>query len=95
MDRNLFKIGEVVIVQSVTMPEENGEYLVVDFYWHEIGSCYATGELLPPGFAYKLDSSHIEWDESALRKKYPPADESFKDMMQNIKSNVRVSEGVV
>lgn len=98
MKEALFKIGETIILQSINYPELNGEYTVEGIITAEeaniiyykmfdedyIGPyCYDIGIYLPEE---DIDCRH--WEESALRKKYPPSKLSFQELMQECKSNI-------
>jgi hypothetical protein len=83
----LFSVGEVVILQSVSEPDKNGEYTVIGQY---VGSHSFTKE---PCLVYELDmvaSACTYWTESALRKKHQPGEQSFTELMQTLKSPVSV-----
>ena len=91
MEGAYFKVGEEVILESKSLPECNGEYTVLEvfpkghvlkeaegtvYYCPDIG--YAIGALPPAKF---FDA----WDQSSLRKKHPPSEESFSEMMGKLK----------
>lgn len=91
----LFSVGEEVILCSKDYPEHNGEYYVhkvLDTGQHYI--CRLTGIQYTAisGIGYLLDqpvlhphkNAEAYWSEGALRKKYPPSTESFKEMMSNL-----------
>lgn len=94
----LFSVGEEVILCSVNCPELNGEYTVINVYKEgDIATCQITGKSFiangsESGFGYSLyppnlcDIRGLEalFDQTALRKKYPPSTESFKEMMSNL-----------
>lgn len=93
-----FKVGEEIILQSKEKPNLNGEYVIKkvtrggDSY-----KCRLTGKMVfcPWGieeFGYLLEEVMTAdrdfencWHPSALRKKYKPAEESFKELLNNIK----------
>jgi len=98
MKRPKFKEGEVVIVQSDTRPEFNGEavvFLVVPRLQKIV--CRHTGNLIcreSDGYAYQLEgivpvrANGLEavFKESSLRKKHEPAGVSFQEMMDGLVS---------
>lgn len=90
MKRNLFEVGEIVILESENYPELNGEYPVVGVYFEGL-ALLASGGFEKDTFVYELHgvSSDIEaWVESALRKKYKPSSEDFRSMMNTLKTNI-------
>ena len=101
----LFSVGEEVILCSKECPELDWEYTVDRILCEgEIYQCRVTNTLCrvtkheeESHFAYLLstpllrDERECPIDEKALRKKYPPSTESFKEMMSRL---TRVS-GVV
>lgn len=105
-----FAIGEQVLRQGQYYSEANGEYVIEEIISAEEMKHLHPTMLVPEGLYYGLKGFSVEktnafghktggfshhTHESNLRKKHKPSDESFKDMMQNIKSDVRVEEGVV
>ena len=97
-----FKVGEPVILESVSRPECNEEYLIEKVLIEgDIFICRITGNSVLCGknsgyFSYLLSEptmderyfSEIRWAESALRKKYPPSKLSFNELIKECKSNV-------
>lgn len=89
-----FNIGEQVILQSVRHPELNGgPYTISEQNYMINGRDVNTGEIGPPGYRYQLKEIKtpggpyqigqiVWWQESALRKYYPPADKSFSELME-------------
>lgn len=104
---NLFAIGELVILQSVSDPRNNGkEYTVQrvltkgDEY-----NCRLSGKLLGRdkyAFAYILGEligesniypgQEAPWAESALRKKYNPSEFRYNELIKNL--NTKIQEKV-
>jgi len=85
-----FMLGEVVLLQSKSHPECNGEYSVT-------GIRPPNGERKNPDkitisttFGYTLScdepSSTSCWAESTLRKKHHPGEQSFADLMASLNS---------
>jgi hypothetical protein len=96
-----FSVGEVVILQSETMPECNGEYSVLIVVTGKMSyECPVTGEIIisvADGIGYVLDGGHTDdtgtccqWGEWALRKKHQPGEHSFTDLMASLKNPVSV-----
>lgn len=98
MTHPLFKEGEEVILCSKEQPEDNGEYVVERILNSgELYICRITGKrcidnysqfcyLLNPPVPKKSNKYGVEpaWHESALRKKYPPADKEFTEELKNM-----------
>lgn len=94
--RPLFEVGEEVILQSKSFPQYNGETTVVSVEYRS-GLCVTTGKLLSPNYLYTLGVKSVEvdvWDESALRKKHPPSEHSFTELMEKLKSGEKIEEVV-
>lgn len=90
MKRNLFEVGEIVILESKFYPELNGEYPVLAVEWSD-GVCTTTLNYLPEAFGYELPVTTVAgglWEESALRKKHRPSSEDFQSMMDTLKTNI-------
>ena len=89
-----FSVGEEVILESKDLPEYNGEYVVQskmyglfkDVLTGNIGNCWLYGL----GFTAKYgDSEFSLWAQATLRKKYPPSEMSFSEMLESFnKENV-------
>lgn len=86
-----FAAGEVVILQSVSRPELNGERTVLVVAEH--GQVYRsplTGEHIRNASgqrAYILDvtvtnanGGPVQWSERAMRKRHQPGEHSWKDL---------------
>lgn len=89
-----FAVGEDVILQSVDLPERNGEYSVIEIYM--------PGHIEIDGFPYRItnvtyrldgadepNSSALHngptvWNESALRKKHTPGDMSYQELLSSV-----------
>lgn len=93
----LYQIGEPVILCSKSYPQYNGDGYVVVRYYEQYTTelCRVTGRLVShKAGSYLLDPPRlsqragveISWLQSALRKKHKPADESFHEMMSNLKT---------
>lgn len=108
--KQLFEVGECVILQSVSSPELNGEYHVLDVIeYGDIYECRLSGLLVnfvPPNktpFAYRLEEviSKVKssagltienpWHQTALRKKQQKGDMSFKELMSDLRSNLKTN----
>jgi hypothetical protein len=94
--RPKFEVGEVVILQSKSLPEHNGEYVIahcsvapIDSVIEYKGSYYRH---IKQSVAYFLDGpldhkgDDIFWSESALRKKHIPGELNFTDLMASLSS---------
>lgn len=106
---NWFEVGEEVIIQSISNPQYNGESFIIkgildknDRYKDRLnGTRYFMTD--GPGFIMEQiledktenDGREAVFCSSALRKKHKPSDESFQSIMQSIKSNVSIIEGVM
>lgn len=94
-----FSVGEVVILQSRTRPECNGEYTVV-IVAHPGGRYIdpnhgGTMKNSSAGIGYVLDDPNLisaisegiasaQWAESALRKKHQPGELSYTDLLESL-----------
>lgn len=83
--RPKFADGELVILQSISSPESNGEYTVIR---SEYGTWHiATQEKNWVGYRYFLDDGQeTGWVETSLRKKHYPGELSFTDLMASLSS---------
>ena len=100
MSRPLFQVGEEVILQSKTHPQFNGEYVVEEiFKTGDTGICRVTGQhFIVDSSKYTTFSHHLDkplvltggnmeanvW-ESELKKKPKPSEDSFEELMTNLK----------
>jgi hypothetical protein len=99
----LFNVGEEVKLVSISFPEYNGDYKVlqiipdgetyIDPYTRQ--NCRA---LSGNSYGYILDEylpfaegDTIRFCQSALRKKYPPSDFTFDELIANICSSDMIS----
>lgn len=97
-----FSEGEVVILQSVTMPQYNGEY-IIDKIIHpsEPHICRISGiilenceEIMGYVFTEALldlvanDGGETIWAEIALRKRQEPSELSYTELMQTLRSPI-------
>lgn len=94
----LFKVGEQVILKSVNHPEFNGDYTIITIVTQgDNYKCrYSDKTLNYTGivsyYGYALDricttsDRGIEsiWAEKALRKKYPPSEFTFDQLMNSL-----------
>lgn len=98
-----FSVGEVVILQSKSSPEFNGEYYIacVVFKGQSL-ICRITGfKYISNCFGYLLNKSfdaedsclEALWCESALRKKHQPGEMTFEGLIMSLNNPVNV-EGV-
>jgi len=92
-----FEIGEEVVLVSEMDSSLNGEYVITDIDppHDKDYMCPYTGTFMEPtrSYGYKLDElifvskitgDSICWfDQSALRKKHKPSDESFGEIMNS------------
>lgn len=95
-----YSVGEVIILQSRSLPEYNGEYVVQNIYKPgEKKMCQAGSNIAitdPYRFTYDLGFS-FEWrgavistfQEVALRKKHEPSQMSFQSLIQGINNPVK------
>lgn len=83
-----FAVGEVAILNSVDVPELNGDVTVVSV--HPEGETVAVDgrvfKVRDAPFGYVLDVGQFLFSESALRKKYFPGELSFNDLMASLSS---------
>lgn len=94
MNRPLFAVGEIVVLQSVDCPHLNGERAVLRVIASgEIYTCPLSGRKVrrvSKGFGYLLEGCGVEnmrglvrqWTESALRKRHQPGEYSFDALKQ-------------
>ena len=98
---HLFSIGEKVILQSLTLPEHNGCYIIEaiieaneDFVCRLTGQTIYTNE----GHAYILDTPLVDfiecdgvealWLEESLKKFHEPGEMGYKELIQTLKNSV-------
>lgn len=96
--RQLFSVGEEVILCSKNHPQYNGAYIVDKVVISgEKHTCRITGQsgnvrggsselgyLLNVPHLDAIEGVEIAWSQSALRKKHKPSTESFSEMMRNL-----------
>ena len=83
--RPYFNVGEEVILCSEAAPNLNGEYVVLDFV-HTFNAVCPVTKKFYAGFSYRLSVSVdgcFWWNETALRKKHKPSDQSFKELIKS------------
>jgi len=89
-----FSVGEVVILQSVNLPECNGEYSVTEIWPPDGERKNADKVTISTTYGYSLSCDEADsksaWAESALRKKHQPGEHSFTDLMASLKNPVSV-----
>lgn len=92
-----FKVGEVVILQSKTFPELNGEYVVAVIrengqkYFDRVTGEFSECEFTLGHFGYVLEDCQLKpsrkehmWAESALRKKHERGEMDFTALMNSL-----------
>ncbi len=88
--RPLFQVGEEVILCSKRFPDANGE-AVVTCRFYGLSKNIHSGNIVE-GWKYKTDVMpdriHV-WEESVLRKKHKPSDQSLEDMIAEINKGVK------
>lgn len=72
-----FSEGEVVILQSVHYPEENGETTVLSMRFKE-----------NPINTITLEGKTGEWHECAIRKRQQPGTLTYDQLMQSLRSPI-------
>lgn len=84
--RALFEVGEEVILCSKRQPQYNGEYVVLACEWGYYIDINTNK--YRKGFTYDLgihgDAGNSHWSESNLRKKHPPSELNFTDLMSSL-----------
>lgn len=99
--RPKFEVGELVILQSVDLPERNGEYGVIEIYLPGLAIIDGKPYKLT-AISYRLDGADQTNDslihggptvfhEVALRKKHIPGELSFTDLMASLSSPVLIT----
>lgn len=97
-----FSVGEVVIVQSPYYPESNGEYEVIDIFSYEKFRSYCNKTFSSPGdpIVYRLEGYKVVGNRSPdhitdccsephLRKRHQKGDMSFKELVNDLKTNIQ------
>lgn len=87
--RPLFAVNEVVIICSPADLEHGTEQTIVDLEWSEDSEWE---NYQKETWMYRMagDEEDRYWEESALRKKYPPSSQSFSELMNTLKSSEKV-----
>lgn len=99
--KQLYEVGECVILQSEDYPQYNGEYTVFEIILRgSAARCRISGvdQQAISSFVYALDQPlrsdktgrEVFFLQSALRKKHEPSQQSFKDLMTTLKSPQKV-----
>lgn len=83
-----FSVGEVVILQSVHYPEENGETTVINMRFQENPLNASTLEAMDSGWVYTIEGKTGEWHECAIRKKQQPGTLTYDQLMQSLRSPI-------
>lgn len=96
-----FSVGELIVLQSKSMPQYNGEYTVEGIIKKdERHICRLTKRILVQSddFGYVLstplfdlinnDGYETFWAESALRKRQEPGELSYAQLMQSLRSPI-------
>lgn len=95
-----YSVGEVVILQSIDLPQYNGEYTILKIIEKDAlftcristevfqavgdGYSYIFEEVLTEALSYNFHKE-INWCESALRKKHEGSNYSFSELMSTLK----------
>lgn len=91
MKQALYKVGEEVILQSVSFPELSGECIVLEVKPNPTGQYYdVDGISTGSYFSYKLTIERPDpqvpwWTEVVIKKKHKPSDQSFDRLMSSLK----------
>lgn len=91
MTQPKFAVGEVVILQSISQPQLNGEYTVLSATQEgDLARCPLSGQVIlngGPGLSYILDDGYSDasgicalWNEAALRKRHQPGEYNWQDL---------------
>jgi len=87
-----FKVGELVVICSSNNAKYNGTIVKILSYIRGKGICTITKKALCE-HGYYLDIEPVNgtpiWDQSALRKYYPPSTQTFAEIMEGLKSPVK------
>lgn len=96
-----FSVGELIVLQSKSMPQYNGEYTVEGIIKKdESHTCRLTQRILieSDDFGYILSTPLVDlisdngsetfWAESALRKRQEPSELSYTELMQSLRSPI-------
>ena len=79
--RPKYELGEVVLLQSVNLPQYNGEHTVTSVVLDDdVGFCYELD------FKHGLKEYTEHWEERALRKKHTPGEMTFDNLMASLSS---------
>lgn len=78
----LFKVGEEVILQAVNLTKYNGDHIIEDLLFEDDvtaldGSSYT-------GYTYKLEGVDVWFVEPVIKKKYPPSEFTFDQLMNSL-----------
>lgn len=90
MMKSKFEFNELVILQSQSQPECNGEYCVKEIKYGEF--YHPSKQILVESFVYDLGVEHDAgrwWFEEALRKRHQKGDMSFKELVKDLKTNIQ------
>jgi hypothetical protein len=97
--KQLYEVGEVVLLRSRELPEYDGEYVVQKVYAPNEWTIDSTGSQYNGshtysyalGFSFEWGKGVCDaWQQTALRKKHEPSQQSFKDLMTTLKSPQKV-----
>lgn len=86
--KQLFEVGEAVILQSKYFPEHNGEYVVQDVDFDKYKDMSG---VIAEQYTYNLGFSTERgpwWKETSIKKKQEPGDMGYKELMASLKSPV-------
>ena len=102
MAKNLFDVGESVMLQSIDWPEVNGEYMVTQVLTRGgVYTCRISGKVKVcnvSNYDYLLDEvigkspiypdTEAPWCETALRKKHTGCGEDWNIMMRELNTKI-------
>lgn len=98
--KQLYEVGEKVYLQSRSMPQYNGQYIVEAVHAPNTREACKIGKgrgTINNSWTYSLgfefdwkDGVYEFWQEGALRKYHEPSQQSFKDLMTTLKSPQKV-----
>lgn len=92
--RPLFAVNEQIRLVCKGFPEDNGDFTIVEMDWSNDFEYFNVNEKIPepPMWHYKLDNGIDVWyEESCLRKKYPPSSQSFSELINSLKTPAKMS----
>ena len=78
----LYKVGEEVILQAKVLTSYNGNHIIEALEFEEMAPC--VDGIFFTGYSYKLVGLDAWVIEPALRKKYPPSEFTFDQLMNSL-----------